>query len=311
MAQCHTRRVVGGEPGRSPMKLLQLNLNEKDQATVRSTIAFLEGRLKKKETIEWALGLGPDDSLKRRAILHLLNTPEGINLREPWRSSWRLIEENWNDPAANPHGTLEVKVKQRLRSGERSGALVSAIVALVAPRLTVEAYEGWEFQYYKFPKRPKNFRDLLRVRLTSGIIVDPVSLGLEQLTEGEFLISLANSLDAAVMRGLDIARRIGWGRVHLSLYPVYYVSESERGEEIYEPDTFSQGIAPTVKLLHAAVSRLVDIDCSAALAFVSRWRMTDSPIHLRLWAAVSRDSRITSATEIGDFFLHLNSSEAV
>ena len=288
------------------MRFLPLSLNARDQATVRSTAAFLEGRLKKKETIEWALGLGPGDIVKRWAILHLLNTPEGRDLREPWRSAWRLIEESWDETIADSARMLEVQVERRLHSGERSGSLISAIVDLVAPRLAIEAYESWQHQFRKFPKRPKTFHDLFRATLTSGKVVDPASLGLQGLTEGEFLISLANALDAAVIRGLDIARRIGWRRVDLFLHRVYYVSESERGKEMDEPDEFSQGIAPSVKLLHAVVSRLVDIDYSAALTFISRWKRTDSPIHLRLWAAMSRCSRITPATGVGNFLLHLN-----
>ena len=292
------------------MRLLQRSLNAKDQATMRSTVAFLEGRLEKKETIEWALGLGPDDIVKRWAILDLLNTPEGINLREPWRSAWRLIEEFWDTPIPNFYGQLDVyDVQDRLRSGERSGALVSAIVDLVAPRLAIKAYESWQSwqrQSYNIPKRPKTSRDLFWAELTSEKVVDPVSLELQELTEGEFLISLANALDAAIMRGLDIARRIGWKRLDIFLHRVYYVSESERGEEMHEPDEFSQGIVPSVKLLHAVVSRLVDIDYFAALIFISRWKQTDSPIHLRLWAAMSRCSRITPATEVGDFLLHLS-----
>ena len=280
------------------MRLLQHSLTERDQAIVDSTVTFLEGRLKEKETIDWALRLRPSDILKRRAVMHLLNRQGEVNLREPWLSAWRLIEESWNEPIADPYGTLEVEVERRLHSGERSEALVAAIVDLVAPRLAVEAYN--------LPKRPKTFRDLFRARLTSGEIVNPASLGLKELTESEFIVSLANALDAVVVRGLDIARRIGWRKVHLFLHRVYYVLESERGEEMHEPDEFYPGIAPSVKLLHAVVSRLVDIDCSAALAFVSRWKQTDSPIHLRLWAAVSRDYRITSATEVGDFLLHLN-----
>ena len=49
------------------MRLTQLSLNTKDQATMRSTVAFLEGRLEEKEAIEWALGLGPGDIVKRWA----------------------------------------------------------------------------------------------------------------------------------------------------------------------------------------------------------------------------------------------------
>ena len=288
------------------MRMLQLSLNTKDQATMRSTVAFLEGRLEEKETVEWALGIGPGDIVKRWAILHLLNTPVGRDLREPWRSAWRLIEEFWDTPIPDFYRLDVYDVQDRLRSGERSGALVSAIVNLVAPRLSIEAYGKWQLQFRKFPKRPKTFHDLFQARLTSGEIVDPASLGLQKLTEGEFLVSLANALDAAIIRGQDIARRIGWRGLYLFLNRVYYVSEPDRGEEMDEPDKFNQGIAPSVKLLHAVVSRLVDIDCSAALDFISRWKRTDSPIHLRLWSAMSRDSRITPASEVGDFLLHLN-----
>ena len=302
------------------MRLLQRSLNAKDQATVRSTVAFLEGRLEKKETIEWALGLGPDDVVKRWAILHLLNTLGGRDLREPWRSAWRMIEESWDETVADSIGMLEVEIKKRLHSGERSEALVADMVNVVAPRLSIEAYESWQHQFRKFPKRPKTVHDLFRATLTSEEVVDPASLGLQELTEGEFIVSLANALDAAVMRGLDIARRIGRGRVADRVHyvaqserdagrvvnRVHYVAQSERDVGMHEPDEYNRGIAPSVKLLHAVVSRLVDIDCYTALTFISRWKQTDFPIHWRLWAAMSRNSRITSASEVGDFLLCLD-----
>ena len=94
-------------------------------------------------------------------------------------------------------------------------------------------------------------------------VIDPASLGLQELTEGEFIVSLANALDAAVMHGLDIARRIGGGRVEDRVYyvaqsdldagrvvnRVYYVAKSKRDVGMDEPDKYSQGIAPSVKLL--------------------------------------------------------------
>ena len=290
------------------MRLFPLNLNARDQATVRSIVAFLEGRLEEKETIEWALGLGfgDVDIVKKQAILHLLDRPGGVNLREPWLSAWWLIKESWNEPSADSYGMLKVQVKRRLRSGERSEALVAAMVDLVAPRLLIEAYGKWQLQFHKFPKRPKTFHDLFQARLTSGEIVDPASLGLQELTEGEFIVSLANALDAAVVGGLDIARRIGWGKGDLLLHCVSYVAESKRDRERHEPDEYNRGIAPSVKLLHAVVSRLVDIDYFAALVFINRWKQTDSPIHWRLWADMSRDSRIMSAGEVGDFLLRLD-----
>ena len=302
------------------MRLFSLNLNARDQATVRSIVAFLEGRLEKKETIEWALGLGSDevDIVKRGAVLHLFDRPGGVNLREPWLSAWWLIKESWKEPNDN-FRMLEVEI-ERLQSGERSEALVSDIVYLVAPRLSIEAYENWQHQFLNLPKRPKTVHDLFRATLTSEDVVDPASLGLQELTEGEFIVSLANALDAAVMRGLDIARRIGGGRVVNRVHyvaqserdagrvvnRVYYVAQSERDAGMSEPDEYNRGIAPSIKLLHAVVSRLVDIDCYTALTFISRWKQTDFPIHWRLWAAMSRDSRITSASEVGDFLLCLD-----
>ena len=302
------------------MGLLPLSLNARDQATVRSIVAFLEGRLEEKETIEWALDLGSGevDIIKRRAILHLLDSPGGVNLREPWLSAWWLIKESWKEPNDNLR-MLEVEI-ERLQSGERSEALVSDIVDLVAPRLSIEAYESWQHQSLKLPKRPKTFHDLFRATLASEDVVDPDSLGLQELTEGEFIVSLANALEDAVMCGLDITRRIGGGRVedrvhYVAQYErdaggvvnrVYYVAQYERGEGTHEPDEHNRGIAPSVKLLHAVVSRLVDIDYPAALTFISRWKQTDFPIHWRLWAAMSCDSRITPASEVGDFLLCLD-----
>ena len=294
------------------MGLLPLSLNARDQAMVRSIVAFLEGRLKEKETIEWALDIGSGDIdidiVKRRAILHLLDWPGGVNLREPWLSAWWLIRESWKEPNANLR-MLEVEVKKRLHSkGERSEALVSAIVDLVAPRLSIKAYGKWQLQFRNLPKRPKTFHDLFQATLTSGRVIYPASLGLQTLAEGEFIVSLANALDAAIMRGLDIAQRIGWRGEDLLLNRVYYIAKSKRDVGLGEPDKYSQGIAPSVKLLYEVVSRLVDIDCSAALTFISRWKQTDYPIHRRLWAAMarSRDSRIMSASEVGDFLLCLD-----
>ena len=94
----HRSRVVGGKREGQPMRLLQLSLNARDQGTVGSTAAFLESLLEEKGTIEWALRLGSNDIVKRIATLWLLNRKEGIALREPWRSAWRIIEESWNHP---------------------------------------------------------------------------------------------------------------------------------------------------------------------------------------------------------------------
>ena len=288
------------------------NLNELDRAAYRATITFLVGRLEERATVDWALRLKPNDTIKRLALLELIDSPDGRKISEPWRSAWRLIEESWNNPEVDGHtSTGAYDAQHRLRAGDRSGSLITAIVKLVAPRLKIEPFSGLHLHYRKLPRRPKKVEDLFVARLTSGEIIDPGVLELGGLTDRSFLLSLALGLDAAVVRGLDIARRIGWcGEGNLwqlgGLHRVYYVPVAERADGEHEPDEFHQGIAPSVKLLHAVVSRFVDIDNPSAIEFVRRWKLTNSPILLRLWAALSKDSRVAPANEVSALLMSLD-----
>ena len=233
------------------MRILPHPLSTTDHEVMRSTIAFLKGRLAEKETIEWAAGLTPDEIVKRQAILHWLDREDGTNLREPWRSAWRLIEESWKEPIRADDTWDKHVIRHRLQAGDRSDTLVSAIVDLVAPRLVIEPHSPLARQFHNFPKRPKTFRDMYHASLTSTDVIDPRLLRLEEQTEGEFLVSLAGRLDAAVARGLDIAKRIGWEGQHLLLRRVYYMSEGKSDDNGHEPDAYQRGIAPSVKLLYA------------------------------------------------------------
>lgn len=294
------------------MKTRWPNLNELDRAAFRATIAFLKGRREERSTVNWALRLKPNDTIKRLALLDLIDSFEGRKINEPWRSAWRLVEESWNNPAFEDHdSTGAYDAQHRLRTGDRSGSLVTAIVELVAPRLKVEPFSDVHPHFRKLPRRPKKVEDLFSSGLTSRKIVDPDVLELGSMTDRSFLLSLALALDAAVVNGLDIARRIGWDGERRfwqlgQLNRVYYVPVGERADGEHEPDEFNRGIAPSAKLLHAVVSRLVDIDISGAVEFVRRWKLTNSPVHLRLWAALSRDSRVTPANEVGAMLLSLD-----
>ena len=287
------------------------SLDEHGREAFRATVAFLEGRLEERGTVHWALKLRPNDTIKRLALLELVDSPYGRKISEPWRSAWRLIKDSWSSPVVEGHGSSEVyDAQERLIAGDRSGSLVTTIVELVAPRLKIEPFTSLSLKLDKTTKRPKKVEDLLSTRLTSGQLVDIGVLKLGVLIEGPFLVSLAHALDALVATGLDMGRRIGWdGERRLwrlgQLHRVYYVPPSERTDPAYDPDRFHRGIAPSVKLLHTVVSRLVDIDIAGALDFVRRWKLTNSPIHLRLWAALSRDSRVTSSKEVASMLLAL------
>ncbi len=287
------------------------HLNEQDWAAFGAAIAFLDGRLEERATVDWALQLKPNETSKRLALLKLINRRAGRNISEPWRSAWRLIEESWNNPVVEDNTSLGADDAQdRLDSGDRSGSLVNAIIELVAPLLKVEPFSGLYLHSRQPPTRVRRVEDLFSTGLTNREIIDPGVLGLGGLTDRSFLMSLALALDAAVGNGLDIARRLGWsveGHWQLGgLYRVYYVPVAERVDGEDEPDQFHRGIAPSVKLLHAVVARLVDVDASVAVGFVCRWKLINSPIHLRLWAALSRDPRVTSASEVGALLLSLD-----
>jgi hypothetical protein len=294
------------------MRPLWSHLNDPERAAFRAMVAFLGGRLEERETIDWALKLEPNDNVKRLALIELINNLHEQEIREPWASAWRLIEESWNSPSPTRDDTTDVyHVRRRLKAGDRSGSLVIAIVELVSPRLKVEPFSSLHLRYTPPPKRPKRVEDLFSTSLTSERIVDPAELKLRSLVDRSFLLSLVVALDATVARGLDLGRRIGWdGERRLwrlgDIYRVYYVPPSERAEGEHEPDDFHRGIAPSVKLLHAVVERLVEVDNGTVTEILSRWKLTNSPVYLRLWAALSRDSRVMPGREVGAFLLSLD-----
>ena len=291
------------------MKRRWINLNELDRATYRATFTFLDGRLEERATVDWALGFKSKDWIGRLVLLDLIDKR---TISEPWQSAWRLIEETWNNPVIDDHSSSDIyNAKHRLSAGDRSASLVTAIVDCVAPKLRVEPFSSLDLRFRKPPKKPKKVEDLFAMRLASGNAVDPDFLKLDSLNDSFFLSSLAFALDAAVFNGLDIARRIGGTGVrHIwrirSLHRVYYVPSAERTNSENEPDKFHQGFAPSVKLLHAVVRCLVDIDIHKAIEFTQRWKLSNSPIHLRLWAALSRDPRVTPANEVSKMLLSLD-----
>ena len=135
-------------------------------------------------------------------------------------------------------------------------------------------------------------------------------LDLGSITETSFLSLLIHSLEAVVRRGLDLGQYTGWesglGFWGLGGLERVWLVRDESGEEA-DPDYV--GIAPSVKLLHSAVTRLVEVDVEAASNVVRRWLHTESPVHLRLWAALAQDDRLATPVEVKQVLLHLNDRE--
>jgi hypothetical protein len=287
-------------------------LNETERGAFTVLMAFLNGRLASATTINWALQLDPGESVKRAAILQLVDGPEGRKLAEPWRTAWRMIEECWDTPIlGHLADTKPYDIGRRVKSGDRSGSLLAAIADYVAPSLRVSALSQWPVTNRKSPKKPRTVAQLLSMGLTSSKVVDPHTMGLHEIEDDDFLSALANALESGLTRGLDTARRLGWdGERKLyqlgQLHRAYFVPAAARKGGEHEPDEFHRGIAPCVKLLHFVVDRLVKRRASTALGIAARWKVTSTPFHVRLWAAVARDPWIASASEVSNFLDLLN-----
>lgn len=281
----------------------RVRLDDRELAAFQTVFAFLRSRLGERESIDWALRLPPGEQIKRSAVLSAIDR-EVPTIAEPWRSAWRLIEESWASGTVDENDSTDVyPTKRRLQQGDRSGGLIRAITELVAPRLKVEVRAPAS-------KRPRTIHDLLSVRLTSGTHVDPHALSIEAVTEQDFLVSLARSLEASISHGLESARRIGWDGKGFpwqigSLRRAYYVSGG--GEQ--DPDKYHRGIAPSVKLLHEVVSRLGALQPPLAREFARQWKATDSPIHLRLWAALARNTALVDAEDVARALLGLKDEQ--
>jgi len=295
------------------MRIHWATLDERGWTAYRLATVFLADRLEEHATIDWALGLTRQETPKRMAILDMIHSP-AQNLTEPWQSAWRLIEEAWKTPEIDERPSLRIyDVQHKIRKGDRSSLLISEIVEMVAPCLKVAPLSSLPAFSRRRLRRPKTVHDLLTTSVESGELIDPTMLDLPSLTDKAFLKSLAVSLDNAVLKGLDIARRTGWkGEANFwrlgAPYRVYYVSPIHNGWD-HESDKFHTGIAPSVKLLHSVVSRLVDLDVNAIVEFIRRWKTTNSPIHVRLWASFARDPRLVATDEVAEFLFSLDNNQ--
>lgn len=274
--------------------------NDRDRDAVRTLMAFLHGRLSERPIVEWALRSKPHEIVKRVAVLQSLEFLDAKQLKEPWRSAWRLIEESWDQELPQSSGTDAYRVQRRINAGERSGSLISAIIAVVQPRLEVSARS--ERSKTATSKRPRRVEDLFHASLSSQKLADFDVYRLDSIKEVDFLVTLGVALEGAVNHGIALGRRLGWEGDHKfwRLGQLYYAGYQARGEDGYnwDVDKFHKGIAPSVKLLDAVVKRISALDPEQARAFVSRWKQMSTPIHLRLWASLSQLAELTSAGEL-------------
>jgi hypothetical protein len=290
-------------------------LDQQDREVFQSTVDYVNNRMAESAIIDWTLQLKPADHIQRTAVAYLLNGPNAQILDEPWSTAWRLIQESWSPSIFEELPSTAINdIQMRLRAGDHSSGVVSAIVNLVAPRLQVEKFSLTDLLFIKKPRRPITFDDLLSATISSGELIDLNVLELANLTDVSFLNDLASALEGAVNHGLEIACRLGWyGQGYFRrmkmLARVYYVGSCQAGSKNKDPDASHFGLAPSIKLLHAVVTRIAELEPNAALVFIQRWRVMGSLIYTRLWAATAQNSKLIEAPEVAAFFTGLGNRE--
>jgi hypothetical protein len=111
-------------------------LRREDIEEFQIITSFLNGRFQTLDVIEWALGLGRKDIVPRLAILESRRKQTEYQLKNPWLSAWHLIEESWEYQGISNHSSTDIyDIKRRLEAGDRSGSLISDLVAYVSTNL--------------------------------------------------------------------------------------------------------------------------------------------------------------------------------
>ncbi len=276
---------------------------------------FALSRLEEPATIDWARQLPPTETASRRGLRRLLSRTRIWEepLSEPWATAWQRVEESWRSlPHADGQAQMSRswEIRTRLDRGERSITLAEQMADCVAPWLALDA--PWDLPGLERAggAQPRVWSELLRPQLRSASVREVREFDLGSIDEAGFLSLLVRSLEAVVRRGLDLGRSIGWdekeGLWKLGGLDRVSLAPTEAGREA-DPDY--EGVGPSVKLLHAAVRRLVDIDLKAASIVVRRWLHTECPVHRRLWAAFAQDGRLASRSEVKEVLLHLKDHE--
>lgn len=299
---------AGGQVSSRPAPLL----GEVEREAEHCVRSFALNRLEERATIDWARQLSALDRASHRGLQGLLSNRAnwGERLSEPWATAWQLIEKSWCAPgfgAREETLTSVWEIKERLERRDRSLALAEKLAEFVAPWLRLdEPAPVLEVRGIESPEPPV-WGHLFRAELWSVAVDELRHVDLSVVSRVEFLSFLVGSLEASVRRGLDLARWIGWeGDFRFlrlgGLFHVRFVGGEAKDEE--DPDSW--GIAPSVKLLHAAVERLAQVDPDAASKVVRCWLHTECPVRRRLWAALALDERLATASEVGRVLLCLD-----
>ncbi|MCA3358695.1 MAG: SIR2 family protein [Roseomonas sp.] len=272
------------------------NIADREAHASRLCQVALDERLTEPTLLKWAAKLRGHQTAERRAVLELLQLRLDGKIPESWRTAWGVIAEAQLAADTDRQGFQDYLLSNRLKEGDRSGTLIAEVARLVAPRLSVEWRSEVPLLSGRTAKKFRDVNDILHLSVVSSTVEMGRGLNLEAVSEVDFLIELAEALEAEVARGLHIGRRIGWhaDRDLAWLGGLDRVRLRSNGKHD-DPDRFHQGIAPAVRLLMHTIDRLTRLESAAARPFIRRWLTRSDPVHVRMWAAAALEPLLATA----------------
>jgi hypothetical protein len=265
---------------------------------------FLHGRLAEKTILRWAAGLPAGAKTERNAVLEAIEWDlRGSSVSAPFCDAWHALAEAFGSHDEVRRGE-DYALGRRIAQGDRSGALIADIARFVAPRLNVGYREASPFYSGRPPKTAKQAGDLLTMSVTSRTLDIGKGLSLGDVNEVEFLLQLAEALEAEVVRALHIGTRAGWGTGRGMVWLGGLTRlRLHRSTDPDGTDRFASGVAPSAHLLLHAVARLAVLSPADAAPFLSRWRSRPDPIHARMWAAAAVEPALASPAAVVSFLM--------
>ena len=277
-----------------------LYLTKTDREVRSITEVFLTGRLEEPRTLQWATELTRDRQAERAAVLWLLER-RSEDLTPAWRDTWRLIQMYWQAPIADSAHSHAYRIRRSLRSGDRSAVSADEIAKHLAPWVKVDFRDD-----NRGRRKIKSPTDLLSLQMTSHKLVPPDAWGVDQLRDHNFLFTLTQRLTHELKNALATGTGIGW---ETDRHWWRYGSPRRVGYIDDDPDEFTRGITPLVKMLHFAVVKLSTLSPELAKNSVANWDSPKSLIFRRLWAAVALNRNVASSEAVTTFLSSLSSDE--
>jgi hypothetical protein len=293
---------------------------------------IIRRNMEKLDTFDYFLDEDKRNSEFFKTLESILNGPENQLPKEPWLTAWKLINEYPQKNESSDFHLSDYILENRRQKDGFDRSLIEDIIKRVEPRVEISSpRQYYDLLFKEKSKKTKRkisltLNNIISISFTSGDLINLSIFKIDETKDINFLIELADALKLAIDGGLNLTQRIGLNKTRNSwrlgeVKRVYYVNRRNINPNTTrilatvqddDPDEFSRGFAPSVKLLFEVVARLASLEkdkraFDTARYIVTRWSIEDASIYKRLWAAMAaRNIRLVSVDQVADFLLRID-----